>query len=357
MGKSSSKAPAAPDPYATASAQGAANKETAITQAQLNMVNQETPYGSLTYSERGKTSDGNPQYTAKTTLSPAQQQILDQSNQAQIGFGQTANQQLGAVQERLSQPVDYNQFGAAPTLNEDARQRATQNIIARTQDPRNAQRAALETQLVNQGFQRGTEAFDRQMDEYNRANNDFLLAADQAGTQEMGSQYSLERAARDAQINEMLQQRQVPLNELLSLLSGTQTTSPQFVATPQVGVGGSDLMGGVYGSYNGMVNSANSQNAQNAANTQGLYSLAGAVGGGLASSYGSGGWSFSDRRLKHDIEAVGTLDNGLTVYIFRYVNDAQKYLGLMADEVKKIHPHAVRDFHGYDQVNYAEAVL
>ena len=47
MGKP--KYPSPPDPYETAAAQGAVNKDTAITQAQLNMVDQQGPFGSLTY--------------------------------------------------------------------------------------------------------------------------------------------------------------------------------------------------------------------------------------------------------------------------------------------------------------------
>ncbi|UWF68412.1 MULTISPECIES: hypothetical protein [unclassified Brucella] len=42
MGKS---APEAPDPKETATAQAAANRSTAITQQNLNMVNQNNPWG------------------------------------------------------------------------------------------------------------------------------------------------------------------------------------------------------------------------------------------------------------------------------------------------------------------------
>jgi len=58
MGKGAPKAPAAPDPAATAAAQTATNKETAYWNAALNNVNQITPYGSLTYKQTG----GGPQY-------------------------------------------------------------------------------------------------------------------------------------------------------------------------------------------------------------------------------------------------------------------------------------------------------
>lgn len=51
MGKGSSSTPAAPDPVATANAQSQYNKDAALYQAQLNNVNQVTPYGNLTYSQ------------------------------------------------------------------------------------------------------------------------------------------------------------------------------------------------------------------------------------------------------------------------------------------------------------------
>lgn len=52
--------PKAPDPYETARSQGAVNRETAITQAGLNMTNQYTPGGSLEYNQTGTWADGTP---------------------------------------------------------------------------------------------------------------------------------------------------------------------------------------------------------------------------------------------------------------------------------------------------------
>lgn len=54
----SPSAPKAPDPVATANAQTATNKETALWNAVLNNVNQITPYGNLTYTQSG----GGPTY-------------------------------------------------------------------------------------------------------------------------------------------------------------------------------------------------------------------------------------------------------------------------------------------------------
>jgi hypothetical protein len=49
------KTPKAPDPFETATAQSGMNRDTAVTQHLLNMVNQVTPDGSLTYSQTGQT--------------------------------------------------------------------------------------------------------------------------------------------------------------------------------------------------------------------------------------------------------------------------------------------------------------
>jgi hypothetical protein len=99
----SPQAPAAPDPYATAKAQGEMNQNTATTQQFLNMTNQVTPDGSLNYAKTGDNSfvgaDGKsytvPQFTATQTLSPAQQvlkALTDQTKQniGQIGVDQSA---------------------------------------------------------------------------------------------------------------------------------------------------------------------------------------------------------------------------------------------------------------------------
>ena len=79
--------------------------------------------------------------------------------------------------------------------------------------------------------------------------------------------------------------------------------------------------------------------------------------GGLGSIIG-GIFGFSDRRLKRDIQRIGQLPNGLPVYRFRYIWSDQQQIGLMADEVARIHPEAVRlGPGGFKMVNYAMAVL
>lgn len=58
---------------------------------------------------------------------------------------------------------------------------------------------------------------------------------------------------------------------------------------------------------------------------------------------------FSDRRLKENIEAVGTTDSGVTLYSFNYVFGGPAQIGVMSDEV----PHAViGQINGFDVVDY-----
>jgi len=73
--------------------------------------------------------------------------------------------------------------------------------------------------------------------------------------------------------------------------------------------------------------------------------------GGLMGLFGS------DRRLKRDIERIGRLRNGLPVYRFRYHWSGRSTIGLMADEVERVHPRAVAAGPGgFKMVNYALAV-
>jgi hypothetical protein len=64
---------------------------------------------------------------------------------------------------------------------------------------------------------------------------------------------------------------------------------------------------------------------------------------------------FSDRRLKEDIRPVGKLDNGLTVYSYRYAWGGPVHIGLMADEVQAVVPDAVGEVSGYKTVDYGIA--
>lgn len=63
--------------------------------------------------------------------------------------------------------------------------------------------------------------------------------------------------------------------------------------------------------------------------------------------------SFSDPRLKTDVEKIGEYADGLGIYIYRYLTGKAKQIGVMADEVARIRPHALGPkVDGYLTVNY-----
>src|SRR5690606_26454218 len=63
----------------------------------------------------------------------------------------------------------------------------------------------------------------------------------------------------------------------------------------------------------------------------------------------------SDERLKEDIEPVGELYDGTTVYKYRMVGDPRTQIGVLAQEVETRTPEAVHEVGGVKMVNYDEA--
>jgi hypothetical protein len=62
----------------------------------------------------------------------------------------------------------------------------------------------------------------------------------------------------------------------------------------------------------------------------------------------------SDMRAKEDIRLVGRTFDGLNIYTFRYKGDPVTHMGVIAQEVQKIHPDAVTRLEdGYLAVDYS----
>jgi hypothetical protein len=62
-----------------------------------------------------------------------------------------------------------------------------------------------------------------------------------------------------------------------------------------------------------------------------------------AAGLGLGAFALSDRRLKEDIEPIGLLYNGLSVYKYRFRGSPRAEVGVMAQDVEKLNPSAVVD--------------
>ena len=80
----------------------------------------------------------------------------------------------------------------------------------------------------------------------------------------------------------------------------------------------------------------------------------GTVGGNLLS--GLGGVLFSDEFLKEDIHKVGELHDGQNIYSYNYIGDLTPRLGLIAQEVERTRPDAVKaHLSGFKMVDYGRA--
>jgi len=204
-------APAAPDYRGAAQETAAGNLAAAQTATAANRVNQVTPYGSLNYAETGTDSQGNPTWTATTSLSDIGQQLLNNQNQASLGLGGTINSALGRVQSTMGQGFNPNtpaiQYGGqAPTLGQVGQAGQAQGmgnaptlqtgldyqgmegwdkatgLLMNRLNPQIAQsEERLQAQLANQGIAPGTEAYNRAMTQQGQKTNDLLTQAQLAG--------------------------------------------------------------------------------------------------------------------------------------------------------------------------------
>lgn len=308
--------PTAPNPASVIQQQTASNKETAIAQAGLNMVNQTDSAGNqLSYQQIGKWADGTPRYSSTQTLGAAGQ-ALQASNQGTAqNIANLANEQSGRLSGLLGAPIDFS-------AQRDYLENLTSGALDKRWDTLGQQN---ETDLINRGIRPGSAQYDNlknqfmvnQSDAYNSANvNNYNTA--------LQSQLAL---------------RQQPINEILALSGSSQLQAPSFGSTPQTGLAGVDTAGIQQQAF------ANQQNQWG--NNQGII-------GGLFSAGASLLPLLSDRRAKRDIELIGVTEGGNNVYRFRYLDSDEMHTGVMAQEVMETNPDAVwvaED--GYLRVNYA----
>ena len=80
------------------------------------------------------------------------------------------------------------------------------------------------------------------------------------------------------------------------------------------------------------------------------------IGGATAAgNLFSGIGALSDERVKENIEAVGQLNDGQTIYRYNFKGDPKTQIGLLAQEVEQINPDAVMEAGGLKMVDYKGA--
>ena len=287
-------APAAPDPTVTAQAQTASNVATATANAELNRVDQTTPYGSSTYNITGTNPDGTPQYSQTTSLSPTEQNLFNMGQQGETTLGQTALGQLSNLQNAYSTPFS---FGGPQVTGQVAGQQDQGQAI------QNAQNAAYQsqTQYLDPQFQQGQQTLNAQLANeglstgdtaYNNAQTNFANqkqqayqsaqdAAVTAGQNEQNTLFgqglssaNLQNSASAQALNQQLGLYNQPLNSYNALASGSQVQNPNFTSVPAVNQSGTDVAGITNSAYQNQL----SAYQQQMAGVNNLFGLGGSLG-------------------------------------------------------------------------------
>ena len=236
----------------------------------------------------------------------AQGQNFGQGNIQQQLFNQAQGQNFGQgnIQQQLYNQAQGQNFGQGTTAQNTANQAVGQNY---TQNYNTiAQNNAAQQQQFAQNTQRA--AFENQ--------------------------------ARQQALAEAIQQRQMPLNEIAALMSGSQIQNPVFQPFTGANVGAAPIAQTMQNAYAGQMNAYNQQIASQNAQTGGLFDL----GAAAITAY-------SDERLKSNITRIGTHPLGIGIYEYDIFD--RREIGVMAQEVQEVLPEAIHiDPSGFMMVDY-----
>lgn len=321
MGKKSSSAPKAPDPY-----------ETASTEAQFNRLDTYSPSGSGTrygYTDatgnfvQGVAPEGF-QSAVQTIESPWEKSIREALQPASVDL-------VGRV---ITDNISGMPDAARAKDTSGLAQQIFDTGYARMAPQFEKENGRLLTNLQARGIPVGAEAFDDAVKTQQQSVNDALqqltLGATEAAGQEQSRQYALDASAR-----------QNSIAELVAAMGGSY--SPPS-ATPSGNTAGVNYSGLAQQNYQNEMNAYNQKQQQNA----GIASTVGNLGAAMLTK------GISDRRLKRDIVLIGRRGQ-FNLYQYRYIWDRPGAVrrGYMAQEVLEILPAAVRRCGAWFALDYS----
>lgn len=284
-------------------------------QARAQQVTQLTPQGNLIYGtyENGEFVPSSGHTAAMVEQTPYQQQIQGIAEALGLNLGQQFQQQFGE-QGLTNLMTDFSQDASRL---EDATYQAG---LSRMQPQFDQQREQITQQLADQGIPMGSPAYEEEMRRLEENQNEQLsrLALDSVA---MGRQEQSRLA------NLAAQTRAQQFGEVGSLLGFAPPFQPQPVSGYDTG----------YGNQMAYYNAQQGARQGQASNLMGLASL--------------GAFAISDRSVKDNIRKVGK-QNGHNVYEFTFKGSDKLCRGVMADEVERIMPKAVKVINGLKHVNY-----
>ena len=298
MGKESSPPPA-PDYRGAAVEQGAANLEAARATAKLSNPNTYTPYGTQLISYEGDVP------TIRQTLTPTAQKTLEAQQGVQLSLANLGQKGADTASSVLDKPfsfggpevqtsLDTSQIAKMPV---NAGMTGQEAIMKRLEPSLARQRTSTETNLINQGLRPGTEAYDNAIRSLGEQETDARTQAVlqglnlDIGANAQGFNQALQggqfgNTAIQQALAQAIQQRQMPLNEITALMSGSQIQNPQFGAYSGATVQAAPVFQAAQAKGAFDANAYNQQVAQQNAQTAGMYSLGGAALGAPPGTFG-----------------------------------------------------------------------
>lgn len=266
----SSPAPPVPEnPSSVAATQQQYNTQAGIESQAGSNVNQQTPFGSLTYAQTGTGPNGVPLYTATTALSPEEQNLLRILQGTQATAGTQASNLISGANYGAQNPADVVGGMTSGTTKD-----LLDKEVSYLQPWQTMQRDQLDTKMRNQGLAPGNPAYDNSMAQLEKSFGNtvtgFLATAEPAAYQQATSSYML------------------PLTTAEQELGISQPQGPQFAPTPALNTQPANYTGAV-ANYNTAENTAyQSKLQQQQAMMSGLFGVPTAILGGWARSPSGG---------------------------------------------------------------------
>ncbi len=327
----------------------------------------------------------------------------DPSKIANVPGAATEFADVGQQQRTFGDAGDITRdYGPQDNFSAD-RGRVEEALYGRLNPQLERDRANIEQRLADQGIRYGSPAYKQAMDDYNRQSTDARLAVTAAGGAEqqrmmdmaaqragfqnaaqqqeflqqqgrgqfanaaqaadytqaagrgefqnagLAQQLAQEQTAFNAQnmsrnqyMSEEYAKRNQPINEVSSLLSGSQINNPNFVNTPNNQIPTTDVAGLINNRFSQDMDVYKQESAQQQALMGGVFGM---LGGAMKMGM------MSDERLKENIKPMGEVyamnpegrRKKLPIKVWNYKDDPNKTrrIGPMAQDVEKIDERAV----------------
>lgn len=284
-----------------------------------------------------------------TEGSAAYQKAMENFNRSKTDAYNQANfsaiQAGGTEAERLfGMALKGRQQGASEITSSGefankAQQQAYEQALGRGTFANTAQ-----AQQYQQAADKAAFANEAQQQGYSQAASDaaFRNTAQGQRFNQGQSNAQLANQARQQQYQEAAYERNLPFQDIATLMGSGSPQAPQFADYASTNVANTDYSGLVQNNYNNQMQQYQQKMAQRNGALGSIFGLA-----------GSAAMAFSDRRLKTNIKRIGETAAGIPTYTFNYIRSKVKQYGVIADEVFKIIPEAVSvDPSGYLMVDY-----